>query len=264
MALFRFPLARALFLTLLALPLAACQPKAITPAQDAELRAVVERLHQGDIQGIEAAFDAKYLTPTVKAGLPGLPGMFPPGQPQIQPINTAADTDKAGVLSYGATYEYDYPGVGLLTQVEMIRAPNGPARLMALRVVRAPQPHLLDHYRFSLAGKPAYQYGFLMLMILSPLLGLWGIVAVWRADDLGRRWKPIWTLAMAIGFMDLTMDWADGRCILTVRTLHILYLSAAKFSPISPWMLSCSLPLASIAFLIGYRPFRNMEKRDGD
>ena len=91
-------------------------------------------------------------------------------------------------------------------------------------------------------------------MLLSPALGLWGMAAVWRAPDIPRRFKPIWTIAMAIGFMDLTMDWANGDAFLQVANLHILYISARQFSPLSPWMISTSLPLASIAFLLGYRP----------
>jgi hypothetical protein len=59
---------------------------------------------------------------------------------------------------------------------------------------------------------------------------------------------------MALGFMDLTMDWATGDVVIQVARLHILYITASKFGPLSPWMISTSLPLASIAFLIGYRP----------
>jgi hypothetical protein len=245
---------RAAIGVLLALPLMACQPRSITPAQDADLRAVFDQLQRGDLTRIDAAFDPQFHNPEVAASLPGLKALIPPSQPQIQRLNAASETDKQGRLNYGASYEYDYPGVGLLTQVEMRQDAKGRKTITALRVVRAPQPHLVDHYRFGLVGKMPFQYAFLALMALAPLLGVWGIVAVWRAPDPPRKWKPLWTLAMAIGFMDLKMNWADGVTILKVDSLHILYVTAAKFSPVSPWMLSTSLPLASIAFLIGYRP----------
>ncbi len=252
---------RALLVLLLAAPLLACQARSITPAQDAALRAVFDQVRRGDTRGVEAAFDPQFRTPDLQAALPGLQALIPPGQPQIQRLNAASEVDKQGRLNFGASYEYDYPGVGLLTQVEMRQDARGHRTITALRVVRAPRPHLVDHYRFDLAGKPPGQYGFLVLMLLSPALGVWGIVAVWRAPDLARRWKPLWTLAMAIGFMDLTLDWADGQAYLTLNSLHVFYVTARKFGPLSPWMLSTSLPLAAIAFLIGYRPLKALEKR---
>jgi hypothetical protein len=244
---------RLLLALCLLIPLAACQGRSITAQQDAELRGVFDQVRRGDLEGVEAAFDPQYVKPTLHAGLPDMRSMIPPGQPQIQRLNAASDTDRQGRLNYGASYEYDYPGSALLTQIEMRQDKAGRKTITALRVVRA-EPHLVDHYRFSLLGKTPQNYLFLVLVALAPLLGIWGIVAVWRAPDLPRKWKPLWTLAMALGFMDLTMDWANGDVVIQVVSLHILYVTASKFGPLSPWMISTSLPLASIAFLIGYRP----------
>jgi hypothetical protein len=244
---------RALLAFLLLIPLAACQWQSITAQQDAELRGVFEQVRRGDLNGVEAAFDPQYRTPTLHAGLPDMRSMIPTGQPQVQRLNSALEKDAQGRLNYGASYEYDYPGSALLTQIEMRQDAAGRKTITAFRVVRA-QPHLVDHYRFGLVGKTPQHYLFLVLMLIAPLLGIWGIVAVWRAPDLPRKWKPLWTLAMALGFMDLTMDWATGDVVVQVARLHILYITASKFGPLSPWMISTSLPLASIAFLIGYRP----------
>ena len=59
---------------------------------------------------------------------------------------------------------------------------------------------------------------------------------------------------MMMGFMDLTLNWHDGTVVLQTAHLHVLYDAVARFGPLSPWLLSTSLPLASIAFLLGYRP----------
>jgi hypothetical protein len=214
---------------------------------------VFDQVRRGDLQGVEAAFDPQYRTGALHAGLPGLRDQIPPGQPQVQRLNTALEKDAQGRLNYGASYEYDFPGHGLLVQVQMRQDAAGHKSITAFSLVSA-QPHLADHYRFGLLDRKAPQYAFLVLVLMAPVLGLWGMVAVWRAPDLPRKWKPIWTLAMAIGFMDLTMDWANGDVVLTVANLHVLYVTARQFSPLSPWMISTSLPLASIAFLLGYRP----------
>ncbi len=242
-----------LLAVLLLAPLAACQLPWLSAQQDADLRGVFEQVRGGDLGKLEAAFDPQFRPPTLHADLPGWRALVPPGTPKIQRLNQAVSTDKQGRTNYGAGYEYDYPGKALLVLVEMRQDAFG-KKTVTLFQVRGAPPHLVDDYRFSLTNRKPFQYGFLFLVVLAPLIGLWGIVAVWRAPDLPRRWKPLWTLAMVIGFMDLTMDWRTGDVFLQTANLHILYITAKRFSPLSPWLISTSLPLASIAFLLGYRP----------
>jgi hypothetical protein len=247
------PIRALLLAAFLLSPLAGCQWQSLSAQQDADLRAVFEQVHRGDLPAVEAAYDPQYRPPTLHADLVQQQSQIPPGQPQIQHVNSATQKDKQGRLNYGASYEYDYPGKALLMQIEMRQDAAGHKTITNF-YLRQAEPHLVDRYRFGLTGKKPFQYAFLFLVLLAPALGLWGIVAVWRAADLPRKWKPIWTLAMALGFMDLTMDWANGGVVLTVAHLHLLYVSARQFGPLSPWMISTSLPLASIAFLLGYRP----------
>jgi hypothetical protein len=256
------PIRAVLLAALLLLPLGACQWQSLTPQQDADLRGVFDQLHRGDLAGLEAAYDPQYRPATLNADLARMQSEIPPGQPQIQQVNHATETDKQGRLNYGASYEYDYPGTALLAQIEM-RQDKAGHKAVTNVFLRPADPHLIDRYRFNLTGKKPYQYIFLFLVALAPFLGFWGMVAVWRAHDLPRKWKPIWTLAMALGFMDLTMDWTNGSVVLTVANLHVLYVTARHFSPLSPWMISTSLPLASIAFLLGYRPTRLERPWDG-
>ncbi|MEI9891241.1 MAG: hypothetical protein WDN45_12365 [Caulobacteraceae bacterium] len=68
---------------------------------------------------------------------------------------------------------------------------------------------------------------------------------------------------MMVGFMDLTMDWHTGDVFLKVQMIHPLWLSASRFGPLSPWMISTSFPLAAVAFLLGYRPTRLARPWDG-
>ena len=248
---------RALLLALsLFIPLAACQWRTITAEQDADLRATFAQFQRGDLAGIEAAFDPEFRTPTLHTALPFMQGMLPPGASEVQRLNAAVLRDSQGRLNYGATYEYDFPGHGLLVQIEKRQDSSGRKSLTAFSIIPASQPHLAREYRFSLIGQTPAHYIFRVLVALAPILGLWGLIAMWRAPDLPRRWKPLWTLAMALGFMDLTMNWHDGSVVIQVARLHVLYLSAAKLGPLSPWLISTSLPLASIAFLLGYRAIK--------
>jgi hypothetical protein len=234
----------------LCLPLlTACVLNGITPQQDAELRAVYEKMRAGDLAGIEAGFDPKYRHDTLPAQLAFMQGMIPPQAPKVERLQSTAQT-KDGITDYGAIYEYDYPSTAVLAEIQMRQDKTGHKTITSVQLRQAPVgiAHAFD---FGLTGKKYYQYIFLFLMLLSPAFGVWGLVHLWRANDI--KWKFLWALAMMIGFMQLTMDWRTGDLVLNIAAIRPLWISVDRFGPLSPWMLSTSLPVAAIAFLLGYR-----------
>jgi hypothetical protein len=229
--------------------LAACQ-RGLTPQQDADLRAVYGRMAANDLAGIEGRFDPQFKRPTLHQGLQFMQGMIPPQPPKVQVLKSAVQANPDGSTDYGAMYEYDYPSTAVLAEIQMRQDKAGRKAITAVQLRQAPVgiAHAFD---FGLTGKKYYQYIFLVLMALAPGFGVWGLAALWRAPDI--KWKFFWALAMLLGFMDLTMDWRTGDVILNIAFVHPFWIYARKFGPLSPWMLSTSLPLAAIAFLLGYR-----------
>ena len=242
-------LSRLLLLTL-CLPLLAACTKGVTPQQDAELRAVYEKMRVNDIAGIEARFTPQYKQAGLDQGLRFMQGMIPPDQPTVRMLKGLTEPGPDGSTDYGAQYEYDYKSTAVLAQIEIRQDKAGNKTISAVQLHQAPAgiSHAFD---FGLVGKKYYQYVFLVLMVMSPGFGIWGLVALWRARDL--KMKFLWVLAMLIGLTDLTMDWRTGDVVLNLAFVHPFWIYARKFGPLSPWMLSTSLPLASIAFLLGYR-----------
>jgi hypothetical protein len=244
------PLRALLAALVLALPLTACVFGGLSPQQDADLRAVYDRLRANDLAGIEARFDPQFRTPGLHQSLSFMQGMIPPQTPRVRLLRGLTDTDPQGRLNYGGQYEFDYPSTAVLAQIEMRQDKAGRKSVVAVQLRQAPAG-IADRFDFSLAHRKYYQYLFLVLVALAPGLGLGGMVALWRAPDI--KWKVLWAAAMCLGFMDLTMDWATGDVVLNIVDIHVLWLKASRFGPLSPWMISTSLPLASIAFLLGYR-----------
>jgi hypothetical protein len=239
-----------LLIFVLCLPLLAACEKGVTAQQDTELRAVYEKMRANDLNGIEAQFDPQRKRPTLHQSLVFMQGMIPPEKPRVRFLKGLKLSGPDGATDYGAQYEYDYASTAVLAQIEMRQDKAGRKTITAVQLRQAPVgiAHAFD---FGLTGKKYYQYIFLFLMALSPAFGLWGLYALWRARDI--KWKFFWALAMLLGFMDLTMDWRTGDVLLNIAYIHPFWIYARKFGPLSPWMLSTSLPLASIAFLLGYR-----------
>ena len=239
-----------LLILVLGLPLLAACEKRVTAQQDADLRAVYAKMQANDLAAIEGQFNAQFRRPTLHQGLVFMQGMIPPGAPAGRRLKGLNEPGPDGATDYGAQYEYDYPSTAVLAQIEMRQDKAGRKTITAVQLRQAPVgiAHAFD---FGLTGKKYYQYIFLFLMALAPGFGIWGLYALWRARDI--KWKFLWALAMLLGFMDLTMDWRTGDVVLNIAYIHPLWLYARKFGPLSPWMLSTSLPLAAIAFLLGYR-----------
>jgi hypothetical protein len=239
-----------LLILALCLPLLAACQKGITAQQDGDLRAVYEKMRANDLSGIEGQFNPQYRQPTLHQGLQFMQGMIPPDKPKVRMLKSLTQAGPDGSTDYGAQYEYDYASTAVLAQVEMRQDKAGRKTITAVQLRQAPAgiSHAFD---FGLTGKKYYQYIFLFLMALSPAFGIWSLYALWRATDI--KWKFFWALAMLLGFMDLTMDWRTGDVLLNITYVHPFWIYARKFGPLSPWMLSTSLPVASIAFLLGYR-----------
>jgi hypothetical protein len=239
-----------LLLLLVALPLLAACQKSVSPQQDADLRAVYEKMKANDLDGIEAQFTPQFRQPTLRQGLQYMQGMIPPDKPTVRILKGLSQPGPGGSTDFGALYEYDYASTAVLARVDMRQDKAGHKSITTVQLRQAPAG-IAHSFDFSLTGKKYYQYIFLILMALSAGFGIWGLVALWRAPDI--KWKFFWALAMLLGFMDLTMDWRTGDVILNIAYIHPFWIYVRKFGPLSPWMLSTSLPLASIAFLLGYR-----------
>jgi hypothetical protein len=244
-------LLRTLLLLLgLALPLAACGFGGISAQQDADLRAVYEKMRVNDLTGIEAQFNPKFKRDSLHQGLAFMQGMIPPQTPKVQIVKGVSESAQDGATDYGAIYEYDYPATAVLADIRIRQDKMGHKTITGLQLIQN-KVGIADDFKFSLIGKKYFQYLFLVLVAMAPGFGVWGLVRLWLAPDI--KWKFLWAVAMLIGFMDLKMDWTTGDVLLTIPFIHPLWLNVSKYAPLSPWMISTSLPLAAIAFLLGYR-----------
>jgi hypothetical protein len=245
-----FRILAALFVLVSAATLAACQFGGLTPQQDADLRAVYQRMKANDIKGVADNFDPGFKQPTLTEGLAFMQGMIPPQTPKVTLLKGVVEDGPNGATDYGGVYEYDYPSTAVLADIRMRQDKAGRKTITALRLLQQ-KVGIAEDFKFRLDGRKPFQWAFLFLMALSPGLAIWGLIALHRAPDI--KWKPIWALAMSVGFMDLTMDWTTGDAFRTAKMIHPLWIAARHLGPLSPWMLSTSFPLAAVVFLLGYR-----------
>ncbi len=98
--------------------LGGCLPLGLSAAQDADLRAVFDKVRAGDLPGVEAAFDPQYRTPLLHQALPGLQHQIPAGPAKARLLKGVVQSDK-GRTDYGGIYAYDFPHEAILVDVQM-------------------------------------------------------------------------------------------------------------------------------------------------
>jgi hypothetical protein len=99
---------------------------------------------------------------------------------------------------------------------------------------------------FWAPGRTSGQWLFLALAVATPAFMLWTVVRVLRAPVLGGR--LFWALACIAGLGTLWMDWTSGITGFQPYSLRLLGFGLEKGpSPLSPWMVSLTLPIGALA-----------------
>jgi hypothetical protein len=99
---------------------------------------------------------------------------------------------------------------------------------------------------FWAPGRTSGQWLFLGLAAATPVFMLWTVVRVLRAPVLGGR--LFWALACFAGMGTLWMDWTSGITGLLPYSLRLMGFGLEQGpSPLSPWMVSLTLPIGALA-----------------
>ncbi len=99
---------------------------------------------------------------------------------------------------------------------------------------------------FWAPGRTAGQWLFLGLAAATPVFMLWTGVRVLRAPVLEGR--LFWALACLAGMGTLWMDWTSGTTGFLPSSLRLMGFGLEKGpSPLSPWMVSLTLPIGALA-----------------
>jgi hypothetical protein len=99
---------------------------------------------------------------------------------------------------------------------------------------------------FWAPGRTSGQWLFLGLAAATPAFMLWTVVRVFRAPALGGR--VFWALACLAGMGTLWMDWTSGITGFLPYSLRLMGFGLEQGpSPLSPWMVSLTLPIGALA-----------------
>src|SRR5262249_47184155 len=143
------------------------------------------------------------------------------------------------------TFEFNFGGKWMLINVAL-KEQNGRKTVVGFHVDREPSS-LEARNHFTPYGKNPGQYAVLVAMAVVIVLIIWALVSCIRTPIPRRKW--LWILFVLLGFCDLTVNWTTGQYTFQPLYVHLLGVGAMA-APFGPWMLSVSLPLGAVIFLL--------------
>lgn len=233
------------FALLIVVGLAACIK--LSAADETDTAAIFDQVHRGDFQTVESRLAPELAGPDVDGQLRAAGAIVPAAAPQsVRTVGFNIVSDASGGENVTVTREYRYP-TQVLVIVTGLRRPAGkPYQITEFRV----QPMSMAAIRsldFNLVGKSPLHYILLAWAVLTPLLMIAALVALYRST-IKPKW--LWTIFVIFGLGGLSLNWATGATAVNIG-VQLLGSGIVKYNAVfAPWILSVSFPLGAIIVLV--------------
>ena len=241
-----------LFLSfVLGILLAGCDQAAIvdkiaTQEEQAFVRQQVEHLRARRFKALEASLDKSKIGPDARETLEKMAAVFPAGEPRsVEIVGVQKLYRKNGTTELRVTIEYGFADRWLLAR--LIVPENGGNRTVTGFHVYPRVQSLAQENRLTLAGKGPAHYFFLAAALAAFGVTVWALVACIRTRGLRRKW--LWIPFILLGVGQFALNWTSGTTL--AQPLFIQVFSASLRAQLGdPWVVSVSIPLGAIAFLL--------------
>ncbi len=206
-------------------------------------------LRAGQYDSIEKDLNPSLRTPNIRETLVAMAGMIPPQNPlSVKIVGAQQFTQNLSgqkSTTTNITFEYHFPQQWLLVNVAN-RKSEGVSSIVGFRV--KPIADSLEHInKFSLPGKTPLDYLVLVLAVAVPLFIVYALARCVRMRALRRKW--LWIVFIMLGVGQFAVNWTTGQWLL--NPLYLQVLGASAFAPpYGPWILSFSLPIGAMVFLL--------------
>jgi len=221
------------------------------------LKATVNKLVGNEYTSIQSMLDPRVQQSDIKQALEQLRSIVPVGAPiHLEPVawnyvRTAGTTSGSSASrTANVAIEYTYPGPKWVVASASLSGEPGQFRIMSFNVEPLAAP-LSELNAFTLKGKSAAHYLFVLLPTIACIISVYAFVRCLRTKGLKRKW--LWSLFTLVGFGAFSMNWTSGAIF--VNVLHANFLSAAYMRSgwLGPWVITFSIPVGALVFLWKHR-----------
>lgn len=233
------------------LTLVGCDQKAwfekFIPKEEAEFSKNYLALFQSrDFETIEAKIDPNLKNAQLRPKLEQIAAFFPAERPNdIQTVG-AQTFSNADTTQVNLTFQYVYPRKWLLANVVLQK--KGSDTVVTGVNVQPLRDSLENINRFTFEGKGITHFAILSFAIIVPLFIVTAIILCIKTPIPKRKW--LWILFILFGFVQVNLNWSDGNLNINPFYFQILGAGFWKASQYGPLLLSVSVPIGAIVFLL--------------
>jgi len=223
--------------------------KFASPAEQSTAKKYIDDLRSRQFAAIDTAADPSIAGATLDDALGKMADMIPSGTPIAVKLVGAQRFSASGATTVNLTFEYQFVDRWVLANVAT-KTRDGASTIVGFHVY--PESTSVEtKNQFTLSGKSALQYCLLGAAIGAAILTLFVLIICIRTRMKRRKW--LWILFILFGIGKLSVNWATGQWAFMALAAQLFSASAAAMPTYSPWMISVSVPLGAILFLVNRR-----------
>jgi hypothetical protein len=217
-----------------------------TPPEDEAIATnYIAKLRQNQFEPIQKDLDPSLKNVITQDTLVKMAAAIPAQDPISVKVIGAQQVRNPGLYRINLSFEYQFPSKWLLINVATQKR-DGVSTIIGFHIY--PLSDSLENLnKFTLAGKNLLQYATLAFAILIPVFTLYALVLCIRTKMEKRKW--LWIIFITIGIGKFTVNWTTGQW--NIAPLFFQFFGAGAFAPpYGAWLISISLPLGAILFLL--------------
>jgi len=223
--------------------------KKFTPPEDEAIATnYIAMLRQNQFEPIQKDLDPSLKSVLTQDMLVKMAAAIPDQDPISVKVIGAQQVRNSDLYRINLSFEYQFPSKWLLINVATQKK-DCVSTIIGFNIY--PLSDSLENLnKFTLAGKNLLQYVTLSFAILIPIFTLYVLVLCIRTKMEKRKW--LWIIFIIIGIGKFTVNWTTAQW--QFAPLSFQFFGASAFAPMySAWLISISLPLGAIVFLIRRR-----------
>jgi hypothetical protein len=234
--------------------LAGCDQKAllgkfVPKDDDAFARRFLDTVRAGDYAAADQMLDASLRGEKSASGLLDLNRVFAHGEPisiEVIGCNLFTNASTQGTTrTTNLSYQIHFPEEWAAGTV-VVGHPGSAMSVLGSQFQAIPDS-LQALNRFTFAGKSFFHYLVFAVCIAVPTLILITLIVCIRSR-IRRKW--LWIIFILLGFVQFQFDWASGHFGVQPLSFALFGASAFRSGPYAPWMLSFTIPIGAIIFVV--------------
>lgn len=220
-------------------------------------RDYIDILLKGDVEQAKELLDPSGVNSKTQSQLQEIVNLLDKGELisiEVVGVNVFRSRDR---IRHTLTYQLQFKDAWLLAIVTVFGVSEN-QKIHSFQV--KPIPRSLEEINaFTFSDKSFRHYIILLIAIGIPVFIIYTIVLCIRTK-MKRKW--LWIIFMLFGFGTYSFNWTSGLMGFMPLAIHLIPTSAFKRGPYAPWIISLSVPIGALLFLLKRRKIRKAESVD--